>query len=212
MAYRTGYEYDEMAKLAIDLYLDYNLTTFPIDPYLLACKMGINVIPYSDLEYETRELQMKFSEDASNFPHRSGNNYVRTIYFNDFISSKARIEVSVLHEIKHIVNYDCETEDEEENKKSEEMADYFAKYMKCPIPYLVYKDITNKEDIMVMFHISEEMAGYVRGNVINRISSYGHDIFAYELPLLELLLGEELDYSKFKIIKLGYLNIERVIL
>ncbi len=200
MAYRSSTKYDEMAKLAIDIYLDYNLTTFPTNPNELALRMGFEFIYYSDLEPETRELMYKFSEDGSNFPHKSGNNYVRTIYINDLIMSPARREVSGFHEIKHIVNYDCETDDEEKNKENEDLADYFGKYMKCPIPYLIYKRIENVTDIMSKFHASEEMANNVRKGLLGRIRKYGYDIFDYELPLLELLLGDELDYSKFAVI------------
>lgn len=162
MAYRSSTKYDKMVKLAIDIYLDYNLATFPTDPKELALRMGFEFIYYSDLELETRELMYKFSEDGSNFPHKSGNNYVRTIYINDLVMSSARREVSGFHEIKHIVNYDCETEDEEQNKENEDLADYFGKYMKCPIPYLIYERIENVTDIMSIFHASEEMANNVR--------------------------------------------------
>jgi hypothetical protein len=200
MTYGISAKYNKMAKLAINIYLDYNLTSFPIKPKRLASRMGFLIIYYSDLEPETRELMCKFSYDGFNFPHKSGNNYVRTIYINDLIMSSARREVSVFHEIKHIVNYDCETENEEKNKENEKLADYFAKYMKCPIPYLIYKRIANITDIMSVFHTSEEMAINVRKGLLARIKKYDYDIFDYELPLLELLVGSELDYSKFTVI------------
>lgn len=200
MAYRASDKYDEMAKLAIDIYLDYNLTTFPIDPKELASRMGFEFIYYSDLNPETRELMYKFSEDGFNFPHKSGNSNVRTIYINDQIASSARKEVSLFHEIKHIVNYDCEIEDEEVNKENEDLAEYFGKYMKCPIPYLIYMRIIDMTDIMSIFHASEEMASNVQKGLLARIRKYGYDIFDYELPLLELILGDKLDYSKFTVI------------
>ena len=39
--YRKGLEYDEMAKKVIDIYLDYNIKTFPINVNQVCQKMQI---------------------------------------------------------------------------------------------------------------------------------------------------------------------------
>jgi len=52
--YRKGCEYDEMAKIVIDIYLDYDIKTFPIDVRQVCQSMQIALIPYSfyaNMEY-----------------------------------------------------------------------------------------------------------------------------------------------------------------
>lgn len=201
MAYRTSTKYEKMARLAIDIYLDYNITTFPISAEEIAKKMGLEFIFYSDLEAETRNLMLKFSEDGVNYPHMAGSNCIRTIYINDTIQSIGRKEISIFHEIKHIIEYDCETDDEILNDETEDLANFFGKYMKCPIPYLIYCGYCNEYDIMSKFGVSQEMAINVLKSIKGRMKVYNKNIFDYELPLLELLLGDKLDNSKFSIIK-----------
>ena len=44
------------------------------------------------------------------------------------------------------------------NEENEDLANFFGKYMKCPIPYLIYCGYNNEFDIMSKFGVSQEMA------------------------------------------------------
>ena len=110
------------------------------------------------------------------------NDTAPTIYYNDTISSKGCIRQTIFHEIKHYIN-----EDKEEDPEDDDLADYFGKYIACPIPYLIALHITTPNEIISMFGVSYQMACYVAKNVENRIIKYGYKLFDYEKPLLRHL-------------------------
>ena len=39
----SNYDYEKMAKLAIDIFLDYNIKTFPVDAYEIARRIGFKI-------------------------------------------------------------------------------------------------------------------------------------------------------------------------
>ena len=45
--YWNGNDYDKMAKLVIDIYVDYNIRSFPVDEKEIFRKLGLKLIPYS---------------------------------------------------------------------------------------------------------------------------------------------------------------------
>ena len=110
------------------------------------------------------------------------------IYYNDDTDiAVSRRRYSIFHEVKHFVN-----RDNSENAYDEEMADYFAKYFMCPIPYLVYNNITDTNEIISKFNVSYSVACSVSSNVINRQSKYGQQIFDYEKPLINSLYDKNI--------------------
>ena len=62
--YLGGNDYDKMAQLVIDIYLDYNIVTFPVDEKVICRKMGIKVVPYSEYNEQDRLILMKRSPDG----------------------------------------------------------------------------------------------------------------------------------------------------
>ena len=58
--YRSGNVYQELDALAIDIYVDYGINSFPLDEKELCRKMGILLIPYSS--YEGKENKHYFRE------------------------------------------------------------------------------------------------------------------------------------------------------
>lgn len=186
-------DYEKMAKLAIDIYSDYNISSFPVDAYEIARRMGFEISYYSSYSVEKRIAFLKLSEDGINLPAK---NYAKNIIINDSIESSARKQATIFHEIKHIVNGD-----KDESQYNEDMADFFARYMRCPTPYLVYKRIDKAKDIQLEFGVSSQMAEIAENNVKQRVKRYENKIFDYELPILRLLLGDEFDLSKIEVIK-----------
>lgn len=191
----SNYDYEKMAKLAIDIYLDYGINSFPVDAYEIADKMGFKISYYSDYTEEKRNAFLKISEDGTNLPIDGDSMHTKNIIINDRIESPARKQATIFHEIKHIVNHD-----KDESKYNENMADFFARYMRCPTPYLVYKKMENSNLIQVEFGVSTQMAEIAENNVKQRIKKYGYGIFDYELPLLQQILGDDYDESTIEII------------
>ena len=180
--YRNGNEYDRLDKLAIDIYVDYGINSFPLDEKELCRKMGIMLIPYSS--YEGEDLEVLKKKSFYGFWSMGGNGYTPLIFYNDSLEdlrSPATIKQTIRHEIKHIADGDME--DDPEN---DDLAEHFGRYLACPIPYLVAKKITDVNVIIATFEVSATMARHVASAVTRRINRYGDRIFEYELPLLEL--------------------------
>ena len=66
------------------------------------------------------------------------------------------------------------------------MADYFARYFMCPIPYLIEYGIDNELTLISDHLISQEAARNTIKNVRNRKAVYADKIFDYEKPLVDL--------------------------
>ena len=157
--YRNGNDYDKTARLVIDIYLDYGIAEFPVNAYKICNMLGITLLPYSAFPNDVIEIFRKKSEDSFYVPMTKGT--LPKIYYNDAVVSKSRKRYSIFHEVKHFVN-----SDNSENMYDEDMADYFAKYFMCPIPYLVYNDITDTNEIISKFNVSYSVACSVSSNVI----------------------------------------------
>ena len=187
--YRKGLEYDEMAKKVIDIYLDYNIKTFPINVNQVCQKMQIALIPYSFYQSPSRELLKK--ESMSSFYVKPTISNPATILYNDDIGevgSLGNIRRNIMHEVKHYV---CE---DTQDNPDDDLADYFGKYFLAPIPYLIVKGIDNCNDIMSIFGVDDEMSSFIYKNIRNRKKKHGSKIFDYELPLLKHLLGNYYNY------------------
>ena len=179
--YWKSEDYEQMAKLAIEIYLDYGITTFPIDEKEICRKMGILLLPYSEFPKEISDISndaLLISATKSHSP---------MILYNNKIDSYGRQRFSVFHEIKHYANGDTE----ESNKYNEDMADYFSRYMMCPIPILIKREIRDVVTIMSDYNVSYDAAKNVLSNLNNRRKFYGNKIFDYEKPLIELIEGSD---------------------
>lgn len=188
--YRDSAAYDRMCKQGIDIIIDYDIKTYPLDMFALCERMGFNVIPYSSYE-DQQGLLLKISKDGFIFYENPNNK--PSIYYNDSLIP-ARISHTLGHEIKHIIEHDIDDSEDD-------LCDYFSKYLRCPLPYVMYLNINDIAELISKFKISYEQAIYIMKNLNNRIKRYGKAYFEYEIPLLKQLLGGEYDDDKIEIIK-----------
>lgn len=176
--YRFPEEYDRIDKLAIDIFVDYNITTFPINERNLCQKMGIILVPYSAFEGDRRKILYKRSSEG--FFSYGTSKLQPIIFYNDTNDAiYGNIRQTILHEIKHFVDEDVDDEEDD-------LAEHFGRYLACPTPYLIWKNITNVNEIISTFGVSASIACNVAKSVNNRIKKYGYTIFDYELPLIDL--------------------------
>lgn len=175
---RKPCEYERVDKIAIDIYVDYEINFFPIDYKLLCKKMGIILYPYSKCEINYREILYKESSEGS--LHYGADSLKPIIFYNDGSDSiYGNLRQTVLHEIKHFV-------DEDSDDSDDDLAEHFGRYMSCPTPYLIWNDITDIKEISKKFDVSTTVAKNVSNSVKNRIKVYGHKIFSYEKPMIDL--------------------------
>lgn len=181
--YRSGEEYDAIEKIAVDIYIDYGFNTFPLDEKQVCRQLGLALIPYSEYEPEDRDLLKKRSIYGFLVPGHG--QYRAKIFYNDSLEelqSRGCIRQTILHEVKHYV---CE--DTDENPEDDDLADYFAKYMACPIPYLIINGMVDPDEIVARFGVSRTMARYISQQVVNRKRRYGDKVFEHERPLIKQL-------------------------
>ncbi|MCR5457177.1 MAG: toxin [Clostridiales bacterium] len=187
--YRKGQQYDKMAELVGEIYIDYNIYSFPVDVKELCRRMGIRLLQYGEFPILKRALLMKKSPSGFYVPPT--NETPPMIFYNDNIGdigSIGNMRRNILHEVGHYV---CE--DNDENTDNDDLADYFGKYFLAPISYLIALNICNINQIMADFGVDFEMAGFIEKNLRNRRKNYGNKIFDYEKNLLKHLLKERYD-------------------
>ena len=175
--YRSGEEYDEIAKVIIDIYIDYDIKEFPLDAGEICRKLGVALVPYSAFNREGRRLLVK----------RSGFGFydnvyspIPTIYYNDSNESEGSIRFTIFHELKHYVF-------EDKDEKEGDLADYFSRYFMCPIPYFLLKNIDTPNELISYCGLSKTAAKNASGNIVNRREKHGYHLFDYEISLIEHL-------------------------
>ncbi|MBO4750722.1 MAG: toxin [Lachnospiraceae bacterium] len=178
--YRPKFEYEEMVKVIIDIYLDYGFRSFPIDEKIVCRKLGVTLIPYSECPKEAWELLIKKSEYG--FFVRGTREDPPKIYYNDRLKPYGTVRMTIFHEIKHYV-YDEDADDED----TDDMANSFARFFLCPIPYLIVMGIESENEIVSHCGVSITVARNVASNIRHREETYGYRIFDHEIPLLRHL-------------------------
>ena len=176
--YRSDAIYDEIKNVIIDIYIDYGIKTFPIDEKEVCKKMGVALIPYS--EYEGDEFKLLQKKSKLGFFVKATKLTPPTIYYNDTIESEGAIRFTIIHELKHYVFEDDDEEDDD-------LADFFARYFMCPIPYLLLKKIDSQNEIVSFCGASLSAARNASTNIVNRRNKYGYKLFDFEVRLIEHL-------------------------
>lgn len=184
--YRDNATYDTLKKLIIEIYIDYDLKKFPVKATEVCRKMGVELIPYSRFPLNEQMILLKYSEHGF-FVNRTYENTPAIFYNDAFVSGEAQ-RFTIFHELKHYVSEDC-------NDECDDLADFFARYFMCPIPYLLLKDYNTPADISRDFEISTEAAHNVLSNLCNRKRKYGYRLFDYEIPLISHLEPKLLEIS-----------------
>ncbi|MBD5096878.1 MAG: ImmA/IrrE family metallo-endopeptidase [Lachnospiraceae bacterium] len=140
--------------------------------------MGVALIPYS--EYEGDELKLLIKRSTLGFFAKATKLTPPTIFYNDSIESDGAVRFTIFHELKHYVF-------EDDNEEDDDLADFFARYFMCPIPYLLLKKIDSQNEIVSFCGASLKAAKNASTNIINRRNKYGYKLFDYEVRLIEHL-------------------------
>ena len=179
---RESKRYENISKDIIDIYLDYNIKGFPLDEIDICNKLGVSLVPYSSYVESKEGIDLLVKQSEYSFFVKASSETSPTIYFNDFIASAEVKRFSIFHELKHyIYNEDSRYEDEDD------LAEFFARYFLCPIPYLIMKGIDSENEIISHFGVTYTVACNVISNIRSRKQWHGCSIFDHEIPLLKQL-------------------------
>ena len=143
-------EFDRIEKAVVDLYKKLRLDQVPLDPFVIASKLGFLVKKYSDLPMDTQiYLKNNEREGVSLFDPDIG---TFVICYDDNISY-SRIRFTIMHEIGHIM-----LGHREESVLAKRMADYYAAYSLAPSPLIRKFKCEDYLDISNTFDVSQECA------------------------------------------------------
>ena len=174
-----SWRYEEIKRIVVNLFVEYDVRCIPVSGFELASKMGIKVIPYSAYSHAVQKLMLKESEDGF-CVRRNDTNY---IFYNDS-RSYGRINYTLLHEIGHII-----LDHTEDSELAEKEVNFFAKYALVP-PILVHKlRIDNPTAIANAFDVSYECATYALSYYRKWLQYGSSDYTDYEIILLKLFDG-----------------------
>ena len=138
----------------IDLYEEFEISTFGFDLRDICEKMEVNLIPYSAFD-DKKTLLLKRSEDGFNF-FNPYNNHIE-IYYNDEQIPKDRIKFTIPHELGHIsLNHYYLSKDTNVNKESE--ANVFANEFYVPQAFILYYKMFTTSELISNFGITYEYA------------------------------------------------------
>ncbi len=189
--YREGKTYDEIDKVIIDIFLDYDIKSFPLDEKEICNKMGVALVPYSEFPEKEQALLEKTSQHG--FFVKESQEQPPTIYYNDRFSSKGAIRFTIFHELKHYVFNDA-------SDAEDDLADYFARHFMCPTSYILLKGLDTPNEIVSFCGMSMEAAIYAYTGITNRKKKYKMNLFDFEVPLIEHLEPVLLEIHNYEII------------
>lgn len=176
--------YEFIKGEVIHLFIKYQVKCIPVSGFEIATKMGIKLIPYSSLSPEKRKCAE--SVDPDGFVACAGTE--ECIYYNDVDHTYERQNMTILHEIAHIVLDHTGSPDNRDREEDE--ADFFAKYAIAP-PVLVDRiNPQSYKEIYDHFDITYEAAHYAYDYYLawkshhQKTKSYTQ----YEIALLKLYL------------------------
>jgi hypothetical protein len=165
--------YESIKKDVVKTYKKYNINEIPINPFILAERMGIKLIKYSNMNAEDLFLIGEKIPDGFISPDRT------KIFYNDKIISN-KIRYTILHEIGHKVR-----EHKEYSQLAETEADWFAAYGIAPPPLINLFNISEYTDIVSIFKTTIDCALYSMGRYVSW-KNHTNKNADYEKELLEL--------------------------
>lgn len=175
--------YDEIERMADEVFEDLGISVFPSDPfYVLGC-LGVSVIKYSNFIQESRNCLMARSKDG--FTTFGDDRY--TVYYNDRMP-QGRIRFTLWHEIGHIMLEHFE-KDEIPSRKKEAEANHFAAYCIAPMPLIIKLQPKSPIDIENYFITSHKFAIYMFEKYQNVIKHDGLVRKILKSPIVDMCKG-----------------------
>ena len=177
--FRISYsKYEEIERKVVDLYVEQDIRTIPIDPFEIIKKRNYKIIPFSTLSDTVHEIIGDVNNDAFSFFDIQSNNYV--IVYNDD-RPLLRLRFTLMHEIGHIdLNHRSESD------LAKRMADYYAGYALAPTPLIYQFTMRDSDDVSQTFWVSKSCAKVRYDRFMNWLMYSDGEFRDYENTLLSL--------------------------
>lgn len=176
----SNQRYEEIKKIVVQLFEDYDVRCVPINAFELATRIGIILVPYSSLSKKQLSKVRNNSDDG--FFLETEKNGIREyrIYYDDS-KPYGRINHTIMHEIAH-----CVLDHQEGTHIEETEAAFFAKYALAPPPLIHKYELDTPEEISDLFDISYEAAIYAMDYYQKWLHYGSPDYTSYEKRMLHL--------------------------
>lgn len=153
--YHSGKDYQKVDEMALRLRIDYCHFEKRLDVFKLAKQLNMALIKYSSLTEKQLEVitsKEELRDGFTIFKMKNGE-YEFYTFYNDSIGD-ARIRLTIVHEIKHVVFLE-----ENPTEKDEDLANHFARYILAPTCLVMpYIDRFQVMELVYDFDISYEAA------------------------------------------------------
>lgn len=179
--------YDKIEAAVVGLFVELNISSFPIDPFDIVKRKGYILHTYSELLSEVRQELVQRKLEATSMFNPVLGTYM--IYYDE-TKSLGRIRFTIMHEVGHIV-----LGHKQESDLAKMMANYFAAYSLAPSPIIMQYNCENSQDIAEAFDISMESADHTYKRYKNWYD-YGGPMREYENELIELFNLAEKEVKK----------------
>lgn len=173
-----SWKYEEIERKVVDLYIEQNIHSLPIDPFEIIKKRKYEFVPFSKLKLDFLEETFDKQNDAFSFYSTVDKTYI--IAFDDS-KSFDRLRFTLMHEIGHI-----DLGHKGESDLARRMADYFAGYALAPSPLI---DCFTGEDtnaIRYTFGVSNHCAEICATRYSNWLEYGDRELRDYEKKLVSL--------------------------
>lgn len=177
--FRISYsKYEKIERKVVDLYVEQDIHTIPIDPFEIIKKRKYTLIPFSTLSDSVREIIGNENNDAFSFFDKQSNNYV-IVYSDD--KPLLRLRFTLMHEIGHI-----DLGHRSESDLAKRMADYYAGYALAPTPLIYQLIMRDSNDVSQAFWVSKSCAKVRYDRFIKWLMYSDGEFKDYENTLLSL--------------------------
>ena len=157
-----GKDYDEVEEEAENLIEDLGLNVFPLDCFMVADLLSIDVHKCS--EFSKKDKKFIVSKYKDGFTIFKKGRYI--IYYNDSVGFN-RIKFTIWHEIAHIQLGHLEKDCTKSKQRQEEEANHFASHVMAPLALIHILELKSPDEIADTFGISIDLACYAYSHYIN---------------------------------------------
>lgn len=142
--------YNKIEENVVDLLVQLNIRSYPIDPMQIALSLGYELVPFSKMDKEAK--RMLVPKDVDGVSHYDPDRKTFVIYYRPD-GMKERLRFTIGHEIGHI-----RMGHKGESELARRIADYYSAYLLVPTPWIGQADCDDYTDVANAFFVSEPCA------------------------------------------------------
>ncbi len=142
--------YNEIEENVVDLFVQLNIRSYPVDPMEIALLLGYELKPFNKMNTEARRiLQTKNIDGLSYFdPNRN-----KVVIYHKSFGMRERLRFTIGHEIGHI-----RMGHRGESELANRVANYYSAYLLAPTPWIWQAGCDDYVDVAEKFLVSKMCA------------------------------------------------------